>query len=292
MSVKDSEPHSKKRMIRCRFRCRPRPTLCASVLDASVVDPDPHISASNWKVGSGPASICRWQAKMYGIWDYLSTFSRFWAFPQIRINVNGKIRIRIEVAAGSGSVSKWKVGSGSASKWQAGSGSASRWIVGSGSASNWKVRSGSASRWCGTATLLDHCCIDIAFPVASGAVAATQTATRVRLSWRGGAPPAAAKRRSGSGRPTWGRGYGCCASRLSPRRCPPLPYLPPPQRILAVRRHLPPILALLKSPKLTLRYRPSYEKRIFIVGFSVLRSRIRRIRMFLGLLDCYIIKQK
>ncbi len=34
--------------------------------------------------GSGPrfasASICRWQAKMYGIWACLSTFSRVWVF--------------------------------------------------------------------------------------------------------------------------------------------------------------------------------------------------------------------
>ncbi len=60
--------------------------------------------ASNWKVGSGSvsASICRWQAKMYGIWAYLSTFSNFWAFflearirNRIRINGKGRIRIRI-----------------------------------------------------------------------------------------------------------------------------------------------------------------------------------------------------
>ncbi len=63
-------------------------------------DPDPYGSASNWKVGSGSASvyrriririkviswiriwiyICRWQAKIYGIWAYLSIFSRFLAF--------------------------------------------------------------------------------------------------------------------------------------------------------------------------------------------------------------------
>ncbi len=66
------------------------------VLKCSVanLDPDPHGSASNGKLGSGSgskwetrsgsappsASFCRWQAKIYGIWAYFSTFSRFWAF--------------------------------------------------------------------------------------------------------------------------------------------------------------------------------------------------------------------
>ncbi len=49
--------------------------------------------------------ICRWQAKMHGIWAYLSTFSRFWAFTW-------------KLESGSGSASKRKVGfgTGSASK--------------------------------------------------------------------------------------------------------------------------------------------------------------------------------
>jgi hypothetical protein len=71
---------------------------------------------------------------MYGIWAYLSTFSRFSAFIW---------------ELGSRSVSKWKVGSGT--KWKVGSGS------GSGSASKWQAGSGSrsASMWCGSATLVN-----------------------------------------------------------------------------------------------------------------------------------------
>ncbi len=44
--------------------------------------------------GYGSASICRWQAKMYGIWAHFNTFSRFLAFI-------------------------WKLGSGSALQWKA-----------------------------------------------------------------------------------------------------------------------------------------------------------------------------
>ncbi len=49
-------------------------------------------SASKWSAesGTGSASICRWQAKMYEIWDYLSTFSRFWA-------LEGRVQIRIRI---------------------------------------------------------------------------------------------------------------------------------------------------------------------------------------------------
>ncbi len=36
--------------------------------------------ASKWQAGSRSASVCRWQAKIYGIWAYFSTFSWFWAF--------------------------------------------------------------------------------------------------------------------------------------------------------------------------------------------------------------------
>jgi hypothetical protein len=71
------------------------------VVLSSVVDPDPHhfanqsgsASASNKNPdpladlhqsdnldGTGSASICSWQAKMYWIWAYYSTFSRVWAF--------------------------------------------------------------------------------------------------------------------------------------------------------------------------------------------------------------------
>ncbi len=62
---------------------------------------------------------------IYGMWAYLSTFSRFGAFIW-------------KLGSGSGSASKWMVvsGFGSASKWQAGSGSAS------------------ASSRCGSATLV------------------------------------------------------------------------------------------------------------------------------------------
>ncbi len=70
-------------------------------------------SASKWSAGSASASISRWQAKMNGIWAYLNTFSRFWAFIW-----------KLGSRTVSGAASKWKVGSGSASKWQAGSGSA------------------------------------------------------------------------------------------------------------------------------------------------------------------------
>ncbi len=74
--------------------------------------------ATNWKIGSG--------YKMYGIWAYLSNFSRFWAFIW-----------KLESGSGSWTAWKWKVGSGSASssKWQAGSGSRSasvlKWQAGS-----------------------------------------------------------------------------------------------------------------------------------------------------------------
>ncbi len=84
----------------------------------SFADPDPHGSASNWKVGSGSASkryagsgsasICRRA--------YLSTFLRFWAFIW-----------KLGSRSGFAFASKWKVGigSGSASKLQsAGFGSA------------------------------------------------------------------------------------------------------------------------------------------------------------------------
>ncbi len=61
-------------------------------------------SARKWKAESGSGSICRWQAKIYGIWAYLSTFSRSWAFYleariRIRIHIKGtsNIRIRIKV---------------------------------------------------------------------------------------------------------------------------------------------------------------------------------------------------
>ncbi len=37
-------------------------------------------SVPKWYAGSRSASICRWHAKMYRIWAYLSTFSRFRAF--------------------------------------------------------------------------------------------------------------------------------------------------------------------------------------------------------------------
>ncbi len=85
--------------------------------------PESHGSASNWKVGYGSGSasksdrsrsalVGRWQAKMYGIWAYLSTFLGFEP-------LFGRSK--------SGSALKWKVGSGSASRWQAGSGSASKW---------------------------------------------------------------------------------------------------------------------------------------------------------------------
>ncbi len=60
------------------------------------LDPDPHQFADD-------------KPKWNGIWAYLSTFSRFWAFIW---------------KLGSGSASKWEVesGSGYPTKWQAGSG--------------------------------------------------------------------------------------------------------------------------------------------------------------------------
>ncbi len=72
--------------------------------------------------------------KMYGLWAYLSTFSRFWAFIWT-------------LGSGSGSASKWKIWSGSASKWNV--------VSGAGTASKWKAGSGSRSKRCGTATLLE-----------------------------------------------------------------------------------------------------------------------------------------
>ncbi len=75
----------------------------------SVADPDPHGSASNWKVGSGSASklyaepgstsICRWQAKMYEpIWALFQGFEPLLEDKiRIRIKVKGRIRIRIRI---------------------------------------------------------------------------------------------------------------------------------------------------------------------------------------------------
>ncbi len=78
---------------------------------------------------SGSASICRWPAKMYGKWAYLSIF---WGFEPLFGSKDPDPEPH-----------KWKVRSESASKWQAGSGSASKL----------KVGTESASKWCGSATL-------------------------------------------------------------------------------------------------------------------------------------------
>ncbi len=76
-------------------------------------DPHPHqikiririrIKVISWNRNPGTASICRWEAKTYGIWASLSTFSRVYAFIW-----------KLESGFGSGSEYRWKVGSASAS---------------------------------------------------------------------------------------------------------------------------------------------------------------------------------
>ncbi len=86
------------------------------------LDPHPHQIKIRIRIKykSGSASICRWQAKIYGIWACLSTFSMVWAFiwmlgsgsgsasasnknpdPHlIKIRVRVRIRIRIRVISG------------------------------------------------------------------------------------------------------------------------------------------------------------------------------------------------
>ncbi len=74
--------------------------LCLSML--YFVNLDPHQIQIQSGSGSAYASICRSQAKTYGIRAYLSTFLRVWAFIW-------------KLGFGSESASGWKVGSGSAS---------------------------------------------------------------------------------------------------------------------------------------------------------------------------------
>ncbi len=81
----------------------------------SVADPDqqfPHGSVSYWKVGSGSASVCRWQDKIFGIWAYLSTFSR-----GLSLYLEASKYIKGTVGFGSGSASKCKQDPGDTQHW-------------------------------------------------------------------------------------------------------------------------------------------------------------------------------
>ncbi len=97
---------------------------CRTCCDSQCCGAGKLIRSQKWKAGSGSgsrsASLCRLQAKIYGIWAYLSIFSRFWSFIlklgsisgsrsaskrkigsriRIRMKVTSRIRIRIKVAS-------------------------------------------------------------------------------------------------------------------------------------------------------------------------------------------------